>query len=158
MKISRLKYPQNPIIAQININSIRNKFETLVSLVTSDIDILMISETKIDESFPLSQFMIDEFSMPYRRDREANGGGILVYFRNNITAKLLNFENLPSDIDAIFTEMNIKSKKWLLCCTYNPKKSLTENHLRQLQKQLGASSERYKHSLIMGQGFQCYCF
>ena len=115
----------------------------------------MISETWIDESFPLSQFMIDEFSMPYRRDRKANGGGILVYFRNNITAKLLKLENFPSDIDTIFTEMNIKSKKWLLCCRYNPKKSLTENHLRQLQKQLGASSERYEHFLIMGQGFQC---
>ena len=85
LKTLRLKFPQNPIIAQININSIRNKFETLVSLVTSDIDILMISETKIDESFPLSQFMIDGFSMPYRRDRNAHGGGILVYFRNNIT-------------------------------------------------------------------------
>ena len=75
LKTLRLKYPQNPIIAQIKINSIRNKFETLVSLVTSDIDILMISETKIDESFPLSQFMIDGFSMPYRRDRNAHGGG-----------------------------------------------------------------------------------
>ena len=111
MKISRLKYPQNPIIAQININSIRNKFETLVSLVTSDIDILMISETKIDESFPLSQFMIDGFFLPYRRDRNAHGGGILVYFRNNITTKLLKLENLPSDIEAIFIEMYIKSKK-----------------------------------------------
>ena len=87
LKTLRLKYPQNPIIAQININSIRNKFETLISLVTSDIDILMISETKIDESFPPSQFMIDKFSMPYHRDRNAHGGGILVYFRNNITAK-----------------------------------------------------------------------
>ena len=75
LKTSRLKYPQNPIIAQINISSIRNKFEILVSLVTSDIDILTISETKIDESFPLSQFMIDGFSMPYRRDRNAHGGG-----------------------------------------------------------------------------------
>ena len=65
VKTSRLKYIQNPIIAQMNINSIRNKFETLVSPVTSDIDILMISETKIDESFPLSQFMIDGFSIPY---------------------------------------------------------------------------------------------
>ena len=110
MNTSRLKYPQNPIIAQININSIRNKFETLVSLVTSDIDILMISETKIDESFPLSQFMIDGFSLPYRRDRNAHGGGILVYFRNNITTKLLKLENLPSDMEAIFIEMNIKSK------------------------------------------------
>ena len=48
VKTSRLKYIQNPIIAQMNISSIRNKFETLVSPVTSDIDILMISETKID--------------------------------------------------------------------------------------------------------------
>ena len=80
MKTLRLKYPQNPIIAQININSIRNKFEKLVSLVTSDIDIQMISETKIDESSPFSHSMIGGFSMPYHRDRDAHGGGILVYF------------------------------------------------------------------------------
>ena len=147
LKTLSLKYP---IIAQININSIRNKFETLPSVVVYDINILIISETKIDESFPLSQFMIDGFSMPYRRDRNAHGCGILVYFRNNITSKLLKIENLPSDIEAIFIEMNIKSKKWLLCCTYNPNKSLIENHLRQLQKQLEAFSERCEHFLIMG--------
>ena len=110
MKILHLKYPQNPIIAQININSIRNECKTSVSLVNSDIDILMISETKIDESFPLSQFMIDGSSMPYGRDKNTHGGWILVYFRNNITLKLLKLENPPSDIEAIFTEMNIKSK------------------------------------------------
>ena len=110
----------------------------------------MISETKIDESFPLSQFMIHGFSMAHCRDRNACGGGILVYFRNNITAKLLKLENLPSDIEAIFIEMDIKSKKWLLCCAYNPNKSLIENHLRQLQKELEASSERYEHFLLVG--------
>ena len=93
-----LKYPQIiGIIAQININSIRNKFETLVSLRTFDIDILMISETT-DESFPLSQFMTDGFSMPYCHDRNTHGVGILVYFRNNITMKLLKLGNLPLDI------------------------------------------------------------
>ena len=70
LKTLRLKYLQNPVIAQINISSIRNKFETLVSVVTSDIDILKISETKIDESFPLSQ-------LHFRFDRNAHGGGIL---------------------------------------------------------------------------------
>ena len=84
--------------------------------------------------------MIDGFSMPYRHDRSAHVGGIVVYFRNNITEKLLKFENLPSEIEAIFIEMNIKSKKWLFYCTYNPNKSLIENHRRQLQKQLEASS------------------
>ena len=59
--------------------------------------------------------MIDGFSMPYRHDRNAHGDGILVYFRNNVTSKLLKIENLPSDIEAISIEMNIKSKKWLLC-------------------------------------------
>ena len=93
-----LKYPQIiAIIAQININSIRNNFETLVSLRTFDIDILMISETT-DESFPLSQFMTDGFSMPYCHDRNTHGVGILVYFRNNITMKLLKLGNLPLDI------------------------------------------------------------
>ena len=111
MKTLRLKYPQNTVIAQINISSIRNKFETLVSLLTSDIDVLMISETKIDESFPLSQFMIDGFSMPYLRDRNAHVDGVLVYFRNNITSKLLKLENLPWDIEVISIEMNIKSEK-----------------------------------------------
>ena len=85
--------------------------------------------------------MIDGFSMPCRRDSNAHDGGILAYFRNNITAKLLKLENLPSDIEAMFIEMNIKSKKWLLCCTYNPNKSLTENHLRQPQKQVETSGE-----------------
>ena len=46
--------------------------------------------------------------------------------------------------------MNIKSKKWLLCCTYNPNKSLVENQLRQYQKQLEASCERYEPFPIMG--------
>ena len=80
--------------------------------------------------------------MPYRRDSNAHGDGILAYFRNNITEKLLKLENLPLGIEAIFVEMNIKSKSWLLCCTHNSNKSLIENHLGQLQEQLEASSER----------------
>ena len=42
----------------------QKEIETLASLVIFDIDILMTSETKIDESFPVSQFMIDGFSLP----------------------------------------------------------------------------------------------
>ena len=34
---------------------------------------------------------------------------LIVYFKNNITAKLLKLENVPSDIEAAFIEINIKS-------------------------------------------------
>ena len=40
------------IFAHLNINSIRNKFDQLADLVKGKIDVLMISESKIDDSFP----------------------------------------------------------------------------------------------------------
>ena len=63
---------QNPfrvIMSHINVNSIRNKFEPLVNFINNSLNILMISETKIDETFPESQFLIEGFSVPYRLDR-----------------------------------------------------------------------------------------
>ena len=40
------------VLAHININSIRNKFDILVQKMTNNVDILIISETKLDNSFP----------------------------------------------------------------------------------------------------------
>ena len=45
------------IFGQINIYSIRNKFELLLSLVSNNI-VLLISETKIENTFPVSQFSL----------------------------------------------------------------------------------------------------
>ena len=75
---------QNPfkvIIGHVNINSIRNKFEPLVSFINNNLDILMISETKIDDT------LIKGFSVPYRLYRTAKGGGILLYIREDIPSK-----------------------------------------------------------------------
>ena len=63
------------IFAHLNINSIRNKFEFLATQVKGKIDILMIAETKIDESFPKGNFLVEAFSTPYRLDRDSKGGG-----------------------------------------------------------------------------------
>ena len=67
-KALRLKNFNKLIIAHLNINSLRNKFEFLISLIDDNIDILMISETKLDQSFPTNQFMINGFSIPFRLD------------------------------------------------------------------------------------------
>ena len=39
------------IIPQINISSMRKKFEALINGVRANVDIVMISETKTDDSF-----------------------------------------------------------------------------------------------------------
>ena len=47
-----------------NTNSLRNKFELIVDQVKGNIDALMISETKTDDSFLLGNFLIGGFSKP----------------------------------------------------------------------------------------------
>ena len=90
----RRKYSNKIILAHININSIRNKFEMLCEFIHGNIDILLISETKIDDSFPTSQFMIPGFTTPFRYNRSCNGGGLLLYVREDIPAKIIKTEIL----------------------------------------------------------------
>ena len=66
------------IFAHLNINSIRNKFDSLADIIKDNIDILMISETKVDNSVPDGQFFLDGFGTPFRLDRNRNGGGIML--------------------------------------------------------------------------------
>lgn len=51
------------IIAQININSVRNKFELLSINVKGNIHILL--KTQIDQSFCGSQFLIEGYLQPF---------------------------------------------------------------------------------------------
>ena len=108
------------IIGHININSIRNKFESSVKYVDNNLEILMISEKKIGDTFPESQFLIQGFSTPYRLDRTARGGGILLYIRRDIPSKILKKITVNKSFEGFFVELNLRSKKWLLGCSYNP--------------------------------------
>ena len=51
-----LNHPKNVIIAHLNTNSISKKFSGFKDLVLKETDICLLSETKIDDSFPNSQF------------------------------------------------------------------------------------------------------
>ena len=94
------------VFAHLNINSIRNKFEFLATQVKGKIDVLMISETKIDESFPKGNFLIEGFSTPYRLDRDSKGGGIMLYVRADVHSNLFVFEEKP--IESLFIELNLQ--------------------------------------------------
>ena len=58
-------------------------------VIGNKIDILMMSKSKLDDTFPTSQFVIDSFAEPFRVDRTRNGGGILLYVKIFITVTLL---------------------------------------------------------------------
>ena len=65
----------------LNINSLSSKYDALKVLISGTFDILIITETKLDDTYPISQFHIDGYSMPYRPDRNRNGAGVIIYVR-----------------------------------------------------------------------------
>ena len=86
------KHHSNKIImAHININSLRNKFGILTNSASGYIDILMISETKLDDTFPHVLFHLKDFSSLHRLDRNSLGQ-ILVYVKDNIPSHLVKLE------------------------------------------------------------------
>ena len=97
MQTTRKKNVNKLIFAHLNINSIRNNFDSVVKDISHNIDFLIISETNIDDSFPKGQFQIKGFSDPFRVDRNCHGGGILLYAREDIPVKLLSVEPLPTE-------------------------------------------------------------
>ena len=69
----KFKCPEKLTMGHLNINPIRNKFNALSLIVKNNIDILMISEAKLDDLFPTAKFLLHGFSAPYRLDRNLKG-------------------------------------------------------------------------------------
>ena len=113
-----------------------------------NVDVLVISATKLDDSFPAGQFKIPGFASPFRLDRNQNGGWIIVFVREDIPVKYLSSEDKP--IEAFFFELNFRKRKWLVCCSYNPNRNNIFNHLEVLRKSLDLYSAHYENIVLLG--------
>ena len=101
----RVKNVNRVIIGTLNINSLAPKFESLKEIIGNNIDILTIQETKLDSSFPSAQFLINGYSEPYRLDRDRNGGGVMIYVREDIPSRLLSKHTFSEAIEGLFVEV-----------------------------------------------------
>ena len=107
----------NIIIGHLNINSLRNKFSSLVELIQGNLDILIIGETKLDKTFPDEQFKINGFKL-YRKDRNEHGGGVVIYVRADIPSQEKGYK-LPSNVEGVIVEINLRKMKFLLIGIYH---------------------------------------
>ena len=94
--------------------------------------------------------LISDFAKPLRLDTNSIGGGIMLFVRDNIPFRLLKPGNLPSNTEALFIEINLRKKKWLMCCGYNPNKSLINKFTHDIGKVLDSFIGNYDNFLIVG--------
>ena len=117
------------MIGYLNINHFENKVINLSEIChKTPIDIICVDETKLDSSYPDSQFYIDGYQFPpFRRDRSKYWGGKIVYVGGGSIAKrLVNLEANASEIICI--EVPISNKKWYLICLYRLPHSTTKKY------------------------------
>ena len=115
----RVNNPLKVIVEQPNISSIRNKFDTLCNISKHKMDIFLVSETKIDNTFPLTQLCEEGYSTPCRHDRTGKRGVLFLYVKDNIPSKQIKWTIIENEVsEKIFVELNLR-KKWLLCCSYD---------------------------------------
>ena len=76
------------------------------NIIENTFDIFLISDTKIDNSFPNSQFSINGYKM-FQHGRKCFGGGLCLYVKESIASKHLNSLKENIDVEVIYLEVNI---------------------------------------------------
>ena len=109
----KIQWPEKITVVHLNINLIRNKFDALFFFIDTKIDILLISETRLNDSFASAQFRSKGFCTPS-------------------------------------VEINLKKKKLLLICYYNPHRSLISSNRYYLNNILDKYSISYENLVYMG--------
>ena len=109
----RTKYYKNPMLAFLNINSLRNKIIDLREIAERCLpDLFLIEETKLNPSIKTETLLMKDYQNPLRRDRNEFGGGLMLYARTGIVCNRVNsLETL--NLELMCSEITIQKKKWI---------------------------------------------
>ena len=104
----------------MNINSLRDKISDLrVSLDDLQLDYFVISETKLDDSFPSAQFAVENYEIRARSNRDVHGEGLIEFVKTGIICKRVKqFEAVI--LESICSEITVSRKKSFCMSIYRP--------------------------------------
>ena len=127
----------------------RYKFNDLKPILIDRLcDILVISETKLDDSFNNNLFTVNGYKLE-RKDRNANGGGIMVFFRADLPVRRIN--NLECEqSETIFLELKLNNRTWGILCSYRPPSTNDSLFEKDLCSILDQSFIKYDHLCVIG--------
>ena len=127
----------------LNINSLRNKFESIKQIISPNFDIFLVSETKLGESFPNNQFSISSYRM-LRQHRNCFVGGLCIYVKENIASKQLNF-HWDKETEAIYL-----LRKWIILGLYKPPSQNNSLFLENMSKNFSRYLDSYENITLFG--------
>lgn len=146
----RNMYRNNMIIGHLNVNSLNSKFSEMSDLIVrSNFEVMVISETKLDESFSDALFEIENYSM-YRQDKQSNSGGMMIYVSKNIPSTIGNVKICNDEVECLAIELCCKDTKMLLLGMYKNPKMNCNSFKQFFEKTCEEIFEKYDHVIIIG--------
>ena len=109
-------------LSHVNINSITSPYrlEELNQFVeTNHIDILALTETKLDDTIHPALFHLSAFHTPFTQHRNRHGGGTALYARTSLPIRRRKDLELPGE-EWIWAQVNIQDTSLIICCIYLP--------------------------------------
>ena len=74
----------------------------------------------------------------------------MLFVREEIPSKLLSEYKPNSSVENIFSEINLRSKKWLVSCSCSPNLTLLSNHIRNISRGPDFYSSNYDNFIVIG--------
>lgn len=151
LKLFRSNNVNRLLIGALNINSLRKKFDAFKFILTEGfMDIFSISESKIDDSFPVSQFSVKGFYV-YRQDSTATSGGIITWIRNDIpNNRRIDIEVQNIFLQSICVEVHIRKEKWFILSVYRLPDSCVNNFIENLCTMVDKCQRESNMVIIIG--------
>ncbi len=129
LKESRLNNAKSLIFTHINVNSLKKENKAPLDyfkdiLQQGFVDMLCVSETKLNKSIVDKDIDCSPQFKVYRKDRSSTSGGLCVWIRSDIPQQRLYHLELNSEnyhIESLVFELKIKKETWYVVLAYkNP--------------------------------------
>lgn len=110
------------VVTHLNINFFRSKFDLLPEKIKENVDMLVISERKLKNSFLSPQFQMAGYASSFWLDQYKFAIRIMFFCKGSHSVQICSAETKP--IEDFCIGLNYRQKKKLLCCSNNPHKSI----------------------------------
>ena len=114
---SQVRTSKNLFYGQLNVNSIRIKFESVQEINQNTFDIFLVCETKTNSFFPNQQFCIPEYRI-FRKYHMARVERLLFYVNQKLNCRVLNKCPIRQDFKCLVLELKLSKTDWQVIRTY----------------------------------------
>jgi len=114
------------------------------------IDVLAITETKLDASFPIHQFHLDGFKV-IRSDFTKFSGGVMAIIRDDMAhSRKPEYEYSCPNVQCMVIEIIIRKEKWFFVIFYKSPKVKDMDFINCMQQTYNAVSPVAKETIFIG--------